>query len=60
MNKSALIKKILLSASVFIVILFELLKYLYSVRLISVASFAEVVLAVISVFCLFLLIIRNR
>ena len=53
MDKSALIKKILLSASVFIVILFELLKYLYSVRLIAVASCAEVVLAVISVFCLF-------
>ncbi len=53
MDKSALIKKILLAASVFIVILFELLKYLFSVRLIAVASCAEIVLAAVSVFCLF-------
>lgn len=53
MKKFAVLKKIFLSAVAVALVCFELIKYVVSVRFIAAALCAEIILAAISVFCLF-------
>lgn len=53
MKKYVLFKRIMLSAAALLLICFELVKFIFSVQFIAAALCAEIVLAVISVFCLF-------
>lgn len=53
MKKYVLFKRIMLSAAALLLICFELVKFIFSVQFIVAALCAEIVLAVISFFCLF-------